>query len=137
MNVIVQLDFKLSHFKAAVQYFSHYAIDMTLTITTILSQSGPGSNGSIRVTLHSPKLQTWILSPRFSFVSYSGKFNVTWNSDSSTLWQRVMLPVRFPSIGQTDLFKSHSYLIGGFCLPMVLRNSYTENVNVNTMNVIP
>ena len=45
-------------------------IDGTLTCTTTLSQSGPGSNVNEGVTPHSSKLQQWNLTRGCSWVSY-------------------------------------------------------------------
>ena len=46
-------------------------MDGILTGITILSQSGPGSNGNEGVTPHSQEIQKWNLTTGCSFVAYS------------------------------------------------------------------
>ena len=49
----------------------------------------------------------------------------------------VVLPIRVPSMGQIHLFENDSYSIGPFGKKILLRNSYTKNVYMFCMNVIP
>ena len=54
----------------------------------------------------------------------------------SSLWLRVVVPVRVLSMGQIDRFKNDWYLIGA-SEKKLLRNCYTKKIHKRTINAIP